>query len=388
MTAALLGLVLATTQVSAPRLRTVLPNGSVVLVENMPEAKGLSVQLFASARGVEEAPTRHGWRHLLEHLTLKGRNPKEPLDNRIESQGLFVQGNTYRDAMQFEVTARTGQLEEAMKVLREITQPLEVTPEEIAAEVNVMREEFALHEDSIELGSAAWVEAYGEGGLDAGGNLEIIAKATPEELTNLMDKMLTPSNLVLVISGPLKIEEATAIGKAFLIGRRGDPVAGTPRGEPKAGRVAVDGAFGEGRAVPVTGLRDSGTIATLIGAFGIAARIPGAFVTYTPNGTRGLVAFGQTESTGGVGMMIDEFQDSDLAQVFAVGRNMMRRWLTQYLSTPSGNGYIRGLLLLDDKEAKAEDVAAAMEKLTFAEFKAEFARFGKDRAVSFVGASR
>lgn len=387
MTGALLGVILAT-QVSAPRLRTILPNGAIVLVESMPQAKALSVQLFASSRGVEETPERHGWRHLLEHLTLKGRDPKSPLDNRIEAKGLFLQGKTYRDAMQIEVTAKPGQLEEALAILREVTQPLETTPEEIAAEVNVMREEFALAEDAIKLGRGAWEEAYGEAGLDAGGNLESIAKATPEGLRETMDRMLAPANLVLVISGPIKIEDATALGKSFLLSRRGDPPKANPRGEPKSGRAAVDDAFGEGRAVPVGSLTDPATVTALVGAFGITARIPGAFVTYTPNGTRGLVAFGQTDATGGVGLMIDEFEESDLAQVYGVGRNLMRRWLGGYLSDPSGNGYLRGLLLLDNPTARAEDVGVALEGLTFAQFKKEFARFGKDKAVTFVGSSR
>src|SRR5688500_7954220 len=80
-----------------PRLRTVLPSGAIVLVERMPAATSLSVQLFASARAVPESKQTHGWRHLLEHLVARG--PKGDIDARLESQGAFMRARTLRDAM-------------------------------------------------------------------------------------------------------------------------------------------------------------------------------------------------------------------------------------------------------------------------------------------------
>lgn len=387
MTAAFFGLaLLGTPQFYAPQLRTILPSGAVILADNKPGAKSISVQLFASARGVEETDDRHGWRHLLEHLILKGRDPKSPLDVRVESKGIFVQGRTYRDAMQIEITVHVGQEGEAFDILKEVTRPLVTTPEEIATEVAVLREELALSEDALMLGQAAWMAAYGRFGLDAQGNLEVMAKATPEGLAELQAKHFVPKNLVLVISGPIKLDEVTAKASAFLSSFRGDAsnIVERPLGLP--GRTTADEAFGEGRAVPVGTFASPETAAVIIGAFGIAARHPGAFVSYTPSMSRALVVVGQTESNGGIGREIDEFVDNDWAQVYTVGMNLSRRWLQNYLATPSGSAYLWGLMLLEKPEGKVEEISAAFSQVSFEQFKREATRFGKEKAVTFVGA--
>lgn len=389
MTLALIGLVGAiAAQQHAPQLRTNLPSGAIVLAENMAAAKSLSVQLFASSRGVEEIPARHGWRHLLEHLILKGRDPKSPLDIRSEAKGIFVQGRTFRHAMQLELTAKPEQLDQCLDILREVTRPLSVSTEEIAREVEVMREEIALTEDSLKLGMGAWNTAYGRSGLDPQGNLEAMAKATPDDLTNLMSQQFTPKNLVLVISGPVDVNTSTAKGAAFLSGFHGEPAEPMSPADVLPGRAEVDGAFGEGRAIPVTDLTEEQTVAVLIGAFGIAARVPGAFVSYTPAMKNGLVIVGQTEANGGVGRMIDDFTDSDLGQVYAVGNNLYRRWIASQFTSPSGSAALWGHMLLDRPMGRLDDIRAAQGRVTFDVFRREFGRFRRDKAVTFVGSGR
>ena len=54
-----------------PRLRTVFQNGAVSIVERMPGAKTIAVQLFASSRGTEETPISNGLRHLLEQIRVR-----------------------------------------------------------------------------------------------------------------------------------------------------------------------------------------------------------------------------------------------------------------------------------------------------------------------------
>src|SRR5665213_4422706 len=82
-----------------PRLRTILPNGAAILVERVPGAKDLSVDLFAASRGTEESPISNGLRHLLEHLIAKG--PNGDIDRRLETAGAFLSAETSRDTMCF-----------------------------------------------------------------------------------------------------------------------------------------------------------------------------------------------------------------------------------------------------------------------------------------------
>src|SRR5688500_3617518 len=108
MISSFLLLLAAATQDESPRLRTVLPNGAIILAERMPSAPTVSVQLFASSKRVPETAETHGRRHLLEHILAKG--PKKNLDTRLESSGAFLEAFTHRDAMQLGVTCGPGRL--------------------------------------------------------------------------------------------------------------------------------------------------------------------------------------------------------------------------------------------------------------------------------------
>jgi hypothetical protein len=385
LTSALFGLALAAGQFQSPQLRTNLESGAIVLAERMPDAKSLSVQLFASSRGVEEVPSRHGWRHLLEHLILKGRDSKNPIDTRAESKGIFIQGRTFRHAMQIELSAKPEQLDECLAYLKEITQPVSVTAEDIAGEVDVIRQELALMEDSIRLGNGAWTAAYGSRGLGPAGDPAAMAAATPDALESLQSQHFAPANLVLVISGPINVDSATAKATALLSGFRGTPEEAAAATEAHSGRTEVEGAFGEGRAVPVSSLADPKTAAVLIGAFGIATRTSGAFVTYTPNMKQGLVIVGQTEASAGISRLIDDLNESDLGQVYSVGSNLGRRWLENQLKTPAGSATLWGHLLLDRPQGRLDDIRRAFSEVNFDLFRAEFRRFKRENAVTFVG---
>lgn len=382
-----LAMVLVGPQLASPRLRTLLPNGAAILVEKM-DTKSVSVQLFAASRGTEETAEHHGWRHLIEHLVLKGRDPKSPIDVRSESKGIFVMGRTYREATQFEVTCNSAQVDEALALLKEIISPLETTPEQIKAEVAIMKEEIALQDDAGRLGSAAWEAAYGSYGLDPVGDPEVMAKATPEGLAEIQAKEFSPGNLVISVSGPVDLKETTELCRQFLLETKGATPEAAARPTGEGGRIAVDGAFGEGRAVPVGSMRDPDTLACLAGALGVAAQVPGAFVTYTPSADPGLVIVGQTESTSGVGLFIDELDEGSLGRVFTIGKLFARRWLDRYLSTATGNGYVRGFILLKDQGARVEDIQASLRDLSFDRFKKVFVKFHQDKAIIVVGAAR
>src|SRR5437763_1308721 len=92
------GLSLLSSQVQPPRLRTVLPNQATILVEPVANAHMISLQLWASSRGVEERAETHGLRHLLEHILALG--PKRDIDQRLESVGGSLRAKTFRDATQ------------------------------------------------------------------------------------------------------------------------------------------------------------------------------------------------------------------------------------------------------------------------------------------------
>jgi predicted Zn-dependent peptidase len=365
-----------------PRLRTICRNGAAIIVERMADQPVISVQLWASSRAVPETPQNHGWRHLMEHIIARG---KGDLDKRLETQGSYLRARTFRDAMQIEITVGPRQFDLAMSAISEVLRPLQTDQAAINHEVAIMREEFATSDDPVKFGGAAWQLAFGEAGLDSLGNLEVMAKATPEGLREVQRKHFYSENLVLSIAGPVDVKKATETAIALIGVKQGAtliPAVDRPPG--KAGRVEAEG-FGEGRAAIVTGFDRPQTVGALAFALAVANEVEGSFVTYTPSTRRGLVIVGQTEKLAAVGLRIDSVEPDDWNKLFAIGKILARRWVERYLGSASGLAYIRGLLLTQSHTSKPEQMLDAVDQLTFAQFQNAAKAFSKEKAVTVVG---
>lgn len=371
-------------QEEPPRLRTLVPNGSILLVENMPAAKSVSVQLFASSRRVPDTPENHGYKHLLEHLVLKGHG--KDLDLRMERQGIFFSGHTLRDAMQIVFTCLPEQIPTVLDALTEILQPLATTHEDIVKEVKIMREERALEDDSERLSAAAWNTAFGDRGMDPFGDPSLMEGAAPEDLVMFQSKLFAANNLVLVISGPVDIEKVTSLGKSFLAGCSGnclDQSETRPEGEP--GRTNLENAFGEARGARVPGIDDAKAAWGLAAALALASQLGDAFVTYTPSAQNALVIVGKTDENSGVGLKVDALTESDIAAMFPIGKALARRWLQRQMETPAGSANIRGLLLCEGASYKPEEMLDNINAMTWQQFAEGIALFKEKQADIVVG---
>jgi predicted Zn-dependent peptidase len=370
--------------VEPPRLRTLLPNGSISLVENLPDAKVVSVQLFASSIRFRDTLENHGYKHLLEHLLLKG--PNKDLDVKMESQGIFFTGRTLRDAMQIEFTCTSAQIPTVLDTLDVLMQPLQTSAKDIANEIKIMRQEQALEADSGRLGTAAWNLAYGDRGLSPFGDLETMSAATPQALQAFQSQLFSAPNLVLVISGPIDVELESKEGNTFLnqfSGSAGDEPDPMPAGTP--GRVELDTAFGEARAARVGGFKEVKTAWALAAALALATQLGSDFVTYTPSAGNGLIILGKTDTNAGVGLKIDELEPGDLTALYPVGKSLAKRWIQRQLETPSASAGLRGLLLCQGPSYSPESMVQALDSMTWQQFFSAVALFNKENSDIVVG---
>ena len=382
--AALSALAQAPPDESPPRLRTIFPNGAVLLVENMPQAKTLSVQFFAASRRMPDTADNHGYRHLVEHLALKG--PHKDLDLQLERQGIFFLGHTLRDAMQIEFQCAPGQVSAVQDAIGQIMQPLSVTAEDIAHEILIMKQEKALESDPNRLSIAAWFEAYGEQGLDPFGDLDVMAKATPDKLRAYQAELFSANNLVMVISGPVDVDAMTKLVSPFLASLQGKCV-GAPDPRPKGvpGRVEVPDGYGEARGARVLGIEDARCAFALAAALGLASQIGQAFVTYTPTAQNGLILVGRTDQNSGVGTYIDGLQQGDVAALMPLGKLLAKRWVQRQLESPQASASLRGLLLCEGPSYKPEDLLRSLDTMTWKDFVDAATLFLKENADIAVG---
>ncbi len=331
-----------------PRLRTSLSNGAIVQVERMPNANSLSVQLFVASRNTPETPATNGRRHLLEHLVARGTHGD--LDQRLESVGAFLNAHTLRDATQFEVTLPAGQLKLGLAALQETMHMPEVTQDVIKHEAIVLGQESALREPEDKLSAAAWSAAYGDDGLDAFGNLDVIRSTTPADLVELHRRMYIGSNLVISIAGDVDLDAATKLAADILkVIPAGETRLPSSRKSATSAEVTLPGS-GEARGAAVPGFLSPKSAWVLAAGLSVAATIPNCFVTYTPTSRNGLVIVGQTDGNR-IGSAFDSAKANELV---AHGRRLARRWVERQLQDPTAVASLRGMLLVQSLGLKPE----------------------------------
>lgn len=363
-----------------PRLRTVLPNGAAVIVERMPNAKSLSVQLFISARGTQETLQTNGLRHLLEHIVARGKD--RTLDTRLETAGGFLQARTYRDAMAFEVTVPTTGLKTGLEALSEVMRMPRVSREEITKEARIIDHERAIRPDSALLAASAWEQAFGDKGLDTQGNPDTLAAATFEDLAKTHRQQMVGKNLVVAIAGDVGLDDATRQAVEILGAIPKGTAADTYRGKGKPGVVESPGR-GEARAALVGPYRDPVTAAALAAGLAVASELEDAFVTYTPSNDSSLIVVGRTERNGTVGAA---FSAAKAEALFSRGRALARRWVERQFENPSSVASARGLLLVQSVALRPETLLENLDSMTLGQFRKGLAAYADGEAVVVEGA--
>lgn len=369
-------------QAQPPRLRTFLPNGASIVVENVPKASRLSLQLFASSRPSPETPSTNGMRHLLEHLLAVGRGGT--IDRRLESKGAFLTAETLRDAMQIGIDAPADQLDLALSAIGEMLADLEVTQAQIDREVGIMVQEMAIRPTSGRLIAGAWTAAYGDSGLDPMGDLDVMRSATPDSLAKLHRRLFAVGNVTLSIAGPLDVDKVTA-SCMKLLGENALPTTSSPLtrqvGKPSRSHPAC---AGEARAAIVGPYDQVQTMAALAAGLSLASEMDGAFLSFTPSLTNGLIVVGKTTTTG-VGRTIDALTETDVDGLYQRGKSMAGEWIRLKMKDAAAVAQIRGWLLCQGRDARPEAMTDALARVRLDDFRAAVARFRDDRAVSVVG---
>lgn len=364
-----------------PRLRTVLDNGAIILVEPRPASPTISLHLFASAKHVVETEANHGYRHLLEHLLARG--PERDIDRTLETNGCFLTASTLRDAMHVELTLGKDQLDLGLKTLSILLRKPAFTQERIDKEVRIIRDEIAMQDDTSLLSTASWTAAYDKDGLDPLGDFDTLYRATPERLQEEYVDQFATDGLVVTVTGPVDLDGATKKIAEILAPRAkylGKHLWSRVDGKP--GQALSDGS-GESRAALVPGYTSPQAMAALVAAFGIAADNQDCFVTYTPTIRNGLVIVGRTSRSSGIGEYVDGMKEP--LGLFGIGKKLAISWVRRQLESDSGNGYLRGLLLAQGSAYRPETMIDEIENLSPAQFLSGFDRFKQDKAVVAVG---
>lgn len=330
-------------------VRKKLPNGASLVVATMPRAKTVSVQLFAAAKGVQESQETHGWRHLLEHMLVRQDGK---IDRDLETQGCFLQAETHREAMQITIDGPPAKLPEMMAALLHLIQSFKAPAKEaLAREVGILEQEIALQSSVALERIALWNRAYPNGGLDPVGSVEMMRKATPQDILNLFKRHFAVDNLTISVAGRFAIAEVEALSRPL------DKAAPASRKAKWTNRTADK--FGIASASPdiaslkVPPYSDPKTAGALILAFAYASECERPWFVYTPSAMDGLVLAGgrpAPEFAGGFGA----FLSLGPRNSWNTGREFAKSWLGRIDSSPRESAFWNGILMCQSSDANPE----------------------------------
>jgi len=142
----------AKTALSEPRdiHRIVLPNGLIVLSEEMTHLRSISIGIWIKSGSRDEAPELNGISHFTEHMVFKGTTTRsaQQIARQVDSIGGNMDAFTGKETICFNIKVLDEQLPIAIDILSDLILNPVFNPKDILREKGVILEEIKMDEDN------------------------------------------------------------------------------------------------------------------------------------------------------------------------------------------------------------------------------------------------
>jgi predicted Zn-dependent peptidase len=129
-----------------------LPNGLVVITENMPHVRSVSVGVWVRSGSRGEAPDENGLAHFIEHMVFKGteRRSAEAIAREMDSVGGMLDAFTSKEQICFNAKVLDEHLPIAFDVIADLILRPNFDSEDVTKEQQVILEEIKMDMDNPE----------------------------------------------------------------------------------------------------------------------------------------------------------------------------------------------------------------------------------------------
>jgi predicted Zn-dependent peptidase len=198
--------------------REVLPNGLVVITEQMPHVRSVSVGIWLRSGSRGETPKQNGLAHFTEHMVFKGteRRTAEEIARTVDSIGGMMDAFTAKEMVSFNAKVLDEHVNIAWDVLSDLVLRPLFDEEEVTREKQVVLEEIKMDQDNPEsLVHELMVQNFWSGhplGRPILGTPETVREFSRAALLEGHAQWYSPRNLVVTAAG--NIEHARAVERA------------------------------------------------------------------------------------------------------------------------------------------------------------------------------
>jgi predicted Zn-dependent peptidase len=129
---------------------TTLPNGLLVLTEQMPHVRSVSMGVWVDSGSRDEAPAVNGISHFVEHMVFKGTTTRtaQQFAREVDTIGGNLDAFTGKETICFNIKVLDENVEPALDLLSDLVLHPTFTPEDLAREQGVILEEIKMDEDN------------------------------------------------------------------------------------------------------------------------------------------------------------------------------------------------------------------------------------------------
>lgn len=189
-----------------------LPGGLLVLSEEMPGVRSVSVGVWVRSGSVHESPAELGASHLVEHMVFKGTARRSARDIALvlERLGGSLDAYTTREHTAYHARVLDEHLDTALDVLADLVLHPMLRAQDLELEREVVLEEISTVEDTpddlvFELHSEALWGAHPYG-YPILGTRETVSRLTVEDLRRVHARGYRRPNLIVAAAGSVRHE--------------------------------------------------------------------------------------------------------------------------------------------------------------------------------------
>ena len=146
--------------------RTTLPNGMLVLTEEMPHLRSVAMGVWARSGSRDEAAPVNGISHFVEHMVFKGTTHRSArhIAREVDAIGGNLDAFTGKETVCFNMKVLDEHTPKALEILSDLVLNPTFADEEIARERGVILEEIKMDEDNPDyLVHEIWTQNFWQG---------------------------------------------------------------------------------------------------------------------------------------------------------------------------------------------------------------------------------
>jgi predicted Zn-dependent peptidase len=189
--------------------RELLPNGLLVLSEEMRHIRSISIGVWMKTGSRDEAPEANGISHFVEHMVFKGTTTRSAQDiaRQVDSIGGNMDAFTGKETICFNIKVLDEHLPIALDIVSDLVLHPIFTPKDIVREKGVILEEIKMDEDNPDyLVHEIFTQSFWKDhplGKPILGTKETVRSFEQEKLFDFYRQRFAPNNMIISAAGNL-----------------------------------------------------------------------------------------------------------------------------------------------------------------------------------------